>query len=307
MLEYKLATIQAAEGPRAAVVVADSVFDLAAVTGNPKCASLLGYYADWPASEARLGEALAEGSLSRKETPLAQVKLLAPLLYPGAIYCAGANYSDHAAEMNARTGRPPDPDPHTLGLKAWHFIKASRSVTHPDAIVTLPRASKTVDWEVELAAVIGRAAKDVSEARALDYVAGYTIGNDLSARDLGNREGLALGNPFRTDWLAHKSFDGSCPLGPWIVPASAIGDPQALDLKLWVNDVLKQDSNTGKMIYTLVEQIAQLSSRVTLHPGDVIMTGTPAGVGAGRGEFLKPGDVVKLSIDKIGTLTNRMA
>ena len=180
-------------------------------------------------------------------------------------------------------------------------------MTHPDATVTLPRASKSVDWEVELAAVIGRPAKDVGESHALDYVTGYLIANDLSARDLGFREQLPPANPFRTDWLAHKSFDGSCPLGPWIVPASEIGDPQNLGLKLWVNDVLKQDSNTGKMIFTLAEQIAQLSSRITLYPGDVILTGTPAGVGAGRGEFLKPGDVVKLWIEKIGTLTNTMA
>lgn len=158
-----------------------------------------------------------------------------------------------------------------------------------------------------MAAVIGKPAKDVPEARALDYVSGYLIANDLSARDLGFREPLPPQNPFRTDWLAHKSFDGSCPLGPWIVPASAIGDPQNLGLKLWVNDVLKQDSNTGKMIFTLAEQIAQLSSRITLYPGDVILTGTPAGVGAGRGEFLKPGDVVTLWIEKIGTLTNTMA
>jgi 2-keto-4-pentenoate hydratase/2-oxohepta-3-ene-1,7-dioic acid hydratase in catechol pathway len=154
-------------------------------------------------------------------------------------------------------------------------------VTHPDATVTLPPASKSVDWEVELAAVIGRPAKDVGESHALDYVTGYLIANDLSARDLGFCEKLPPANPFRTDWLAHKSFDGSCPLGPWIVPASEIGDPQKLGLKLWVNDVLKQDSNTGKMIFTLAEQIAQLSSRITLYPGDVILTGTPAGVGAG--------------------------
>lgn len=306
MANYRLATIEAADGPRAAVIVDDLFYDLAAVTGDPRHACLLGYYADWPACEARLERALAAGPRGAA-LPQGQAKLLAPLLYPGAIYCAGANYQDHVAEMNARQGRPPEPDPHTLGLKAWHFIKASRSVTHPDAAVRLPRASKTVDWEIELAAVIGRAAKDVSEAQALDHVAGYLIANDLSARDLGFREALPPANPFRADWLAHKSFDGSCPLGPWIVPAAEIGDPQNLALKLWVNGVLKQDSNTGKMIYTLAEQIAQLSSRITLHPGDVILTGTPAGVGAGRGEFLKPGDAVRLWIEKIGTLTNAMA
>ena len=107
--------------------------------------------------------------------------------------------------------------------------------------------------------------------------------------------------------MAHKSFDGSCPLGPWIVPADQIGDPQKLGIKLWVNDVLKQDSNTSRMIFTLAEQIEQLSSRITLHPGDIVMTGTPAGVGAGRGEFLKRGDEVTVWIEKVGTLTNKMA
>ncbi|HEX3413698.1 MAG TPA: fumarylacetoacetate hydrolase family protein [Stellaceae bacterium] len=306
MESYRLISYQAAGGPRAGVVFGEHMFDLAAATGNPGDSALVGFYADWETAPARLADALAAGPKTAT-MPLAQTKLLAPLLYPGGIYCAGANYQDHAAEMNARQGRPPDPDPHTLGLKAWHFIKACRSVAHPDAMVTLPRASKSVDWEVELAAVIGRPAKDVGESQALDYVTGYLIANDLSARDLGFREQLPPANPFRTDWLAHKSFDGSCPLGPWIVPASEIGDPQNLGLKLWVNDVLKQDSNTGKMIFTLAEQIAQLSSRITLYPGDVILTGTPAGVGAGRGEFLKTGDMVKLWIEKIGTLTNTMA
>ncbi len=171
----------------------------------------------------------------------------------------------------------------------------------------MPRYARNVDWEIELAAVIGRPARNVPLERALDHVAGYTIANDLSARDAGRRGPVPDLSPFKWDWTSHKSFEGSCPLGPWIVPAAAIGDPQALGLKLWVNDVLKQDSNTGKMIFTTAEQIAHLSTRITLHPGDLVLTGTPAGVGAGRGEFLKAGDVVKLSIEKIGTLTNTCA
>jgi 2-keto-4-pentenoate hydratase/2-oxohepta-3-ene-1,7-dioic acid hydratase in catechol pathway len=150
------------------------------------------------------------------------------------------------------------------------------------------------------------AAKNVSIERALDYVAGYTIANDLSARDMGRRPHISDGSPFKADWLSHKSFDGSCPMGPWIVPASEVGDPHNLGMKLWVNDVIKQDSNSGQMIFNTNEQIAQLSSRITLHPGDIIMTGTPAGVGAARKEFLKAGDTVKLWIEKIGTLTNKM-
>jgi len=147
----------------------------------------------------------------------------------------------------------------------------------------------------------------VPQEKALDYVAGYTIANDLSARDRGNRANISETSPFKSDWTKHKTFDGSCPLGPWIVPASDLGDPQTLGLKLWVNDVLKQDSNTKDMIFNLAEQIAQLSSGMTLHPGDLVLTGTPAGVGSARGEFLKAGDVVKLWIEKIGTLTNKMA
>jgi 2-keto-4-pentenoate hydratase/2-oxohepta-3-ene-1,7-dioic acid hydratase in catechol pathway len=200
----------------------------------------------------------------------------------------------------------PDPDPRTLGLKPWHFIKASRSVIGTGAPVALPEHSRKVDWEAELGAVIGRPAKNVLLANALEYVAGYTIANDLSARDLSARPQIPSISPFKYDWVGQKSFDGSCPVGPWIVPARYIPDPQNLGIKLWVNDVLKQDSHTSRMIFSLAEQIAHLSTRITLHPGDLILTGTPAGVGAARGEFLNRGDAVKVWIEDVGTLTNTM-
>jgi 2-keto-4-pentenoate hydratase/2-oxohepta-3-ene-1,7-dioic acid hydratase in catechol pathway len=203
--------------------------------------------------------------------------------------------------------RPPEPDPHTQGLKAWHFIKAARTLADPGATVKISDVSNRVDWEVELAAIIGRPARNVPEDKALSYVAGYTAANDLSARDRGPRPNISETSPFKADWTKHKTFDGSCPLGPWIVPASEIGDPQNLGLKLWVNDVLKQDSNSKDMIFNLAEQIAQLSNGMTLHPGDLILTGTPAGVGSARGEFLKAGDVVKIWIEKIGELTTKLA
>ena len=136
---------------------------------------------------------------------------------------------------------------------------------------------------------------------------GYTAANDLSARDLSRRATADEGSPFRYDWIGQKCFDGACPLGPWIVPAEDIADPQKLSLKLWVNDSLKQNSNTREMIFTLAEQIAHISTGMTLYPGDIILTGTPAGVGMGRGEFLKAGDVVKLEIERIGTLSNVIA
>ena len=305
MASYKLVTYAGAEGPRAGVVIGEQVCDAAGLTGHGADRTVLGVLADWEAAQERL--ATAAKALSAGQ-PLAATRLLAPVLWPSAIYCAGANYADHAAEMARAGGREPEPDPHTLGLKPWHFLKAGRSTLAATGdTVRITGLSKTMDWEIELAAVIGRAAKDVPLDRALDHVAGYTIANDLSARDMGRRPNVPDTAPFKFDWVGHKNFDGSCPLGPWIVPSHDIPDPQKLGLKLWVNDVIKQDSNTSLMIFTVAEQIAHLSSRITLQPGDVILTGTPAGVGAARPEFLKAGDVVKLWIENIGTLSNKMA
>ncbi len=308
MAGYKLATYQTKDGPRAGLVVDDKVVDAAKATGKPAYATVLGILNDWKTAQGALKAAAAKAAKSKAKTlPLSKAKLMAPILYPSSIYCAGANYQDHANEMAARENRPPPPDPHTLGLESWHFIKASRSLSNPGATVKISEYSKKMDWEVELAAVIGKTAKNVPKEKALSYVAGYTIANDLSARDRGRRPHIPDTSPFKADWVAHKSFDGSCPLGPWIVPASDIKDPHKLGIKLWVNGVLKQDSNTGQMIFNLNEQIAHLSARLTLHPGDLILTGTPAGVGAGRGEFLKAGDTVKLWIEKIGEISNKMA
>jgi 2-keto-4-pentenoate hydratase/2-oxohepta-3-ene-1,7-dioic acid hydratase in catechol pathway len=308
MAGYKLATYQSADGPRAGLIIDETVYDAAKLTGKAAYASVLGILEDWRAAQGVLSKAAAKAGKSRvKGLPLKRAKLLAPVRWPSAIYCAGANYADHAAEMARRMNRPPEPDPHTQGLKAWHFLKAARSLADPGATVKISGISNEVDWEVELAAVIGRTAKNVPEEKALDYVAGYTAANDLSARDRGRRANISETSPFKADWTKHKTFEGSCPLGPWIVPARDIGDPQSLGLKLWVNDVLKQDSNSKDMIFNLAEQIARLSDGMTLHPGDLILTGTPAGVGSARGEFLKPGDTVKIWIEKIGTLTNKMA
>jgi len=296
---YKLATYDAGQGPRAGIIAGEMIVDAAEATGRAGYATVLGILEDWDRADGLLSDAAGKATTGRK---LADVKLLAPLPRPVDIYCAGANYKDHAAEMTA-AGGPPWQDPHDLGLKAWHFIKASSAVVGPDATVAVPPLCKKLDWEVELVTVIGRRARNLTLDNALGCVAGYTVGNDLSARDLGRRPPLPESAPFYMDWTGHKSFEGSCPLGPWIIPAADIADVQKLGLKLWVNGVLKQDSNTEYMIYTLAEQIVQLSSRATLQPGDLVMTGTPAGVGAGRNEFLKSGDVVKAWVEGIGDLT----
>jgi 2-keto-4-pentenoate hydratase/2-oxohepta-3-ene-1,7-dioic acid hydratase in catechol pathway len=308
MASYQLVTYQTKKGPRAGVVVGETVFDAAALTRKASYVTMLDILNDWKSAQRLLRKAAAAAAKSkRKGLPLKSTKLLVPVLWPSAIYCAGANYADHTLEMARLQNIPPAPDPHDVGLKPWHFIKASRTVAADKTTIKLPTASNAIDWEAELGAVVGRAAKNVPIEKALDYVAGYTIANELSARDLTKRNQLPDSSPFKFDWVGQKCFDGACPLGPWIVPATDIRDPQKLGIKLWVNDVLKQDSNTDKMIFTLAEQIAHLSSRITLHPGDIILTGTPSGVGAARKEFLKRGDVTKVWIEGIGTLTNRYA
>ncbi len=305
---YKLATYKSSAGPRAGLIVGEAVFDAARLTGKPAYASVIGILADWPSAERALRKAAAGAAKGRgKRQPLGKTKLLAPVQFPSAIYCAGANYADHAAAMAAREGNPPPPDPHAQGLKPWHFLKATRSIADPGATIRISHYAKAMDWEIELAAVIGRPATDVAKEKALSYVAGYLVSNDLSARDRGRRDGIAPTSPFKMDWTKHKTFEGSCPIGPWIVPASDIADPQNLRLKLWVNGALKQDSNTAKMLFTLAEQIEQLSINMTLYPGDLVLTGTPSGTGAESGSFLKAGDVVNLWIENIGEFENRMA
>lgn len=308
MTSYKLLSYSSPKGPRAGLAIDDKVFDAAALSGESRYATVLDILNDWRRAQKDLRAAAAKVLAKKtKLRPLTRPKLLAPVLYPSALYCAGANYSDHMLEMANVQGIAPEPDPHSLGLSPWHFIKASRAVVASGIKVKMPGYSQMLDWEAELTAIIGRPAKDVPLAKALNYVAGYTIANDLSARDFTKRPKVSDTSPFKFDWVSQKSFDGACPVGPWIVPASDIPDPQNLGIKLWVNDVLKQDSHTSKMIFTLAEQIAHLSTRMTLHPGDLILTGTPAGVGMGRREFLKQGDVVKVWIEGIGTLTNTMA
>jgi 2-keto-4-pentenoate hydratase/2-oxohepta-3-ene-1,7-dioic acid hydratase in catechol pathway len=293
--EYKLVTFRTANGAHAGIVIDDQIYDAGEYD------SVLAILRDWPRFVKE------RWSPGKKGTPLKKAKLLAPLPDPGAIFCAGANYTDHMAEMARAQNRPVGPNMKEQGEKPWHFIKTAASVVGPGAVVKLPAYSKAVDWEVELAAVIGKAAKDVPAEKALDHVAGYTIANDLSARDAMKRDKLAPGTAFHYDWVSQKCFDGACPLGPWIVPAAQIGDPQRLGLKLWVNDELMQDSNTERMIFSTAEQIAMLSSRVTLRPGDLVLTGTPAGVGMPRGRFLQPGETVRLWIEKIGELEHRVA
>lgn len=296
-MSYKLLSYVSEQGPRAGVLIGEQIVDAQKLSGKEAHKTVLGILADWEATDPLFAEAAKEPV--KAGIPLSKAKLAAPILYPGEIWAAGANYLDHIGEMDEYVAI----NAKTIGGRPWHFSKTSRSaVIGHDAVHALPPYSSKVDWEIELAVVIGKTASRVSAADALDYVAGYTIANDLSARDFVTRDGIDPVSPFRFDWLSHKGFDGACPIGPWITPARDIPDPQALDLKLWIDDEIMQDSNTKYMIFSVAEQIEEISARATMHPGDVILTGTPSGVGVGRGVFLKSGQRLRLRIEGIGEL-----
>ena len=231
--------------------------------------------------------------------PVPGAVLAAPLLHPRKVLCAGANYYAHLAEMGVE--RPAGE------VEPYFFFKPpTTSVIGPDDAIVLPdRAGRKIDWEVELAAVIGRRCVDVPVERAYEVVAGWTIVNDVTSRDLLERSD-AVAPPFGHDWVLAKAGDTFCPLGPGIVPSWMVGDPQDTALRLSVNGVVKQDSSTTDMVTPIDRLIAAASRAVTLEPGDVIATGTPAGVGFPRGDFLAPGDETLAEIDGIGALRNHV-
>lgn len=256
--------------------------------------TLMSVLADWEPNAA----VLMDWSPSEAAT-VPGAALTAPLTYPGKVLCSGANYYSHASEMGTAI---PDPD-----SEPFFFLKPpTTTVVGPyDPVPFPPYASLTLDWEVELAVVIGVRAKDVTPEQARRHVAGYLAANDLSARDRASRTN-AVSPHFVYDWLGHKGQDGFCPLGPGLVPVWQVPDPQDLALHLSVNGVTKQDASTADMVIGVDRLVAGASRTVTLEPGDVILTGTPAGVGAPRGEFLKLGDTVVIDISGIGRLSNQL-
>ena len=300
---YRLLSYRDKSGTsKAGMLVGGLVYPVAPLLDDiPDTSSVIGLLKSWDKVHPRLEAAAAKASGGKL---LTEVLLLAPVLYPGALYCAGANYWDHLEEMaeiaKRVTGKAPAMQ---KAADPYFFMKTTAgSIIGHGTPARLPSFSKQVDWEAELGVVIGKQCRHVSEAKAFDVVAGYLIVNDLSARDLMKREG----SPFGMDWVGQKCFEDGAPMGPWFTPAAYVQDPNNLAVKLWVNGVLKQNSNTSKLVHGIAEQIVYLSKHFTLFPGDIIATGTPAGVGMPRGEFLKVGDEVKIEIDGCGTLVNRM-
>ncbi len=303
--EYRLLSYIDGGTTKAGALVGDRIVPVASLLPgvDVESTSVLDLLRNWDIVHPRL-HAAAQNVKPTDGISLADAKLQAPILYPGALFCAGANYWDHLEEMaeiaKRITGKAPAM---TKAKDPYFFMKTTAgSIIGTGTPARLPSFSHQVDWEAELGVVIARPTRNISEERALDAVAGYLIVNDLSARDLMKREG----SPFGMDWIGQKCFEDAAPMGPWFTPAAYIADPNNLPIKLWVNGVIKQNSNTSRLVHNIAEQIAYLSRHFTLNPGDVIATGTPAGVGMPRGEFLKVGDEVRIDIGGCGTLTNTM-
>jgi 2-keto-4-pentenoate hydratase/2-oxohepta-3-ene-1,7-dioic acid hydratase in catechol pathway len=219
--------------------------------------------------------------------PLAEARLHAPIAGPEKIIGIGLNYEDHAAETGA-----------DIPEKPIVFAKYPNTVIGPGETITIPPITEKADYEAELAVIIGRTARNVSESEALDHVFGYTNANDVSSRDLQFSEG--------GQWTRSKSIDTFCPLGPFIATTDEIEDPQDLSIRCILNGEVMQDGTTSKMIFSVAELVSFLSQGMTLVPGDVIVTGTPPGVGSARDPqvWLKDGDEVTIEIEGLGALTN---
>src|SRR5438445_5863419 len=235
-----------------------------------------------------VGQTAAEELAQRRLAyPLKRVRLLAPIPSPSRnIFCLGRNYADHAAERGAAAPEHP-----------VYFTKPATAVVGPGDDVVHHAITKELDYEVELTVVIGTGGRDIARADDLGHVFGYTIINDVTARDLQKKH---------QQWFKGKSLDTFCPMGPVLVTADEVPDPQTLNITLRVNGETRQSSHTSKMIFPVDECIAVLSQGFTLLPGDVIATGTPEGVGAATGKFLKVGDKIEAEVEKIGVLANRV-
>jgi 2-keto-4-pentenoate hydratase/2-oxohepta-3-ene-1,7-dioic acid hydratase in catechol pathway len=243
--------------------------------------------------------------VARQELAVAieDVKLLVPIGEPRKILLLAGNYAAHVVERGGTTAERVETFPYV-------FMKPpTTTLTHPGDPIVIPQVSPDhIDWECELGVVIGRHCRAVSEDEALGYVAGYTVVNDISDRKFTPNPGRKPRERDRFfDWQHGKWHDTFCPIGPCILSADAVDDPQSLAIRLTVNDEIKQDATTAQMVFPVAAVVSFLSQFVTLEPGDILSTGTPSGVGSATGTYLKPGDIVRATIEEIGTLENPVA
>lgn len=294
----KLANYLRQDQVRVGIVSANMVFDLVDAVREQGLANFEGINSvDQLLSRSLLDLLKQQESeiVVSKGVPVESVKLLSPVLLPEKIFLVAVNYASHGKEQSVK---PPS--------QPYFFTKFRNALIGPGEAILAPRISGKVDWEAELAVVIGKAGKYVPKQNAMDHVAGYTISNDISFRDQqfppGWPEKL---NPLGQNWVKGKSLDSAFPLGPWLVTKDEIPDPYSLGISLSVNGVTKQSSNTKEMLFKIDALIEYLSRGITLKPGDVISTGTPEGVAVFTGQpFLRDGDIVEANIDGIGTLRN---
>jgi 2-keto-4-pentenoate hydratase/2-oxohepta-3-ene-1,7-dioic acid hydratase in catechol pathway len=283
----KLARFTRADQTTVGLVRDDRVIELSHVLPDAPT-NLVDVLAGGAALRQRINAALAKQPAGAGHA-LADVKLEAPIANPQKYLAIGMNYQDHADEAE-RAGI-------AIPKNQLWFNKQVSCITGPYAPVYKPRVSQKMDYEAEMGVVIGKRCRYVSEADAKSVVAGYFVSNDLTAREWQfASQTYTLG----------KSFDTHGPIGPWITTHDEIEDPHDLMMRLWVNGVKRQEQNTGNMIYNIWKQIHHLSQVMTLEPGDLIATGTCANVGIATGSFLQPGDVVKVEIDKLGHIENRV-
>ena len=283
----RVASFRAGNETSWGVVSAERITDARALAGAPASVRDLLELADPSGWLRRVADAHARS--------LDQVNLIAPLPPRQDFIALGLNYKTHVGDSGVAAGQPTPPDQPIL------FGKAASSLIGPEDEICFSRAvTKEVDWEVELAVIIGRACRNISRGAAVDHIFGYTVANDVTARDLQFLDGK--------QWYRGKSLDTFGPLGPCIVTADELGDARGLRLTLRVNGVTKQDASTDELLFPVPEIVASASAGRTLLPGDVILTGTPAGVGFTRTppEYLKDGDVVEAEIDRIGVLRNQI-
>jgi 2-keto-4-pentenoate hydratase/2-oxohepta-3-ene-1,7-dioic acid hydratase in catechol pathway len=243
-----------------------------------------------------LAKARAELERAASTRPLSAVRLLAPIPRPRMdVVCLGMNYVEHAYESMRAKGLEPSLPPHPV-----FFTKAATSVCGPDDEIPLdPRVTQALDYEVELAYIVGRGGRNIARASAMEHIFGYTIVNDISARDLQNRH---------QQFYKGKSLDRSCAMGPWIVTADEIANPSALGLRLRLNGETRQDSTVGDLIFDIPTTLEVLSLGQTVEPGTIVSTGTPSGVGMGFNppKYMQAGDLMEAEVDRIGVLRNRV-
>jgi 2-keto-4-pentenoate hydratase/2-oxohepta-3-ene-1,7-dioic acid hydratase in catechol pathway len=330
MRRFSLATVSApGAAPFGAVIVGEdavSLDEIAAVADARGCplqnaGSLLRLFEHWPENFSALRTLAETGAFDTSGStftrrPLSSLRIHAPIEAPRQILCLGANYRRHVIELMAAQASPETANLDMQGRRdyaakmmdkriqrgsPYAFIKLQSCVTGPFDPILLPPDVTEPDWELELAFVIGRPARYVSRADAMSYIAGYTVVNDVTARERIYRPDIkAIG----TDWLAGKCLPTFLPMGPFIVPAAFVSDPMRLQITLKLNGEIMQDESTADMIFDIARQIEYLSSRIQLMPGDVVCTGSPAGNGAHFGRYLRDGDVMEGTISEIGTIRN---